>query len=51
VIAAVDVECLAGNQLGAVHAEKGDRNADIVDGNRLRVGAFDCALCRSSSKA
>src|SRR5262245_13744522 len=42
-IAPVDVERLAGNQLCSVHSEEGDRRADVIDrnkaaGRRLRMG-------------
>src|SRR5215475_6170268 len=38
VIAAIDIKRLAGDQLGAVHAEEGDGSTDVVD--RYQVAAW-----------
>ena len=49
VIAVVDVDGVARDQLGTVKCEEGNRLADVLDAHQLRVGALPCAFDSSSS--
>ena len=49
VIAAIDAERLTGDQFGAVHAEKRDRNTHVIDGDQAAQGP-STGLCAEAHR-
>jgi hypothetical protein len=51
VIAAVDIQGLAGDQVSGIHRQEGEGCADVLDRNETARRAFAWAFCKSSSKS